>query len=150
MAIGVLSKLAWSVKQKMHAGIATELGVTRATVTRYLSGIREIPTWRLSQIERMYERTQYEILRTRGLAPDIATKYRGLLPDTFDTWVDRLETLKEKWAEGHTAARLRREDLDIADLLPGELEGIYDEEFDRITHSIDESGSDIEELEGSP
>jgi len=134
----------------MHAGVAEELGVSRATVTRYLTGIREIPEFRITQIDRMYERTQYEILRTRGLAPETATKYRGLVPDTFDTWVSDLEDMKVKWAEGHTAARLRREDLDIDELGSEGLDAIYDEEYDKLTDAIDESGHDIEELEGSP
>ncbi len=150
MAVGILSKLSWSVGQKMHAGIAEELGVTRATVTRYLSGIREIPEWRLSQIERMYERTQYEVLRTRGLAPNVAAKYRGLVPDAFDAWVDRLEDLKVKWTEGYLAARLRREGLDLDALSPDQLTAMYDEEYDKLTAGIDQAGSDIEELEGSP
>lgn len=150
MAVAVLSKLAWSVGQKMHAGVAIELGISRATVTRYLTGIREIPSWRLSSIERMYERTQYEILRTRGLAPQAATRYRGLLPERFDAWTTRLEGLKTKWSEGHLAARLRREDLDITDLTADELQALYDEEYDKLSDAIDESGSDIEELEGSP
>lgn len=150
MPVGVLAKLSWSVGQKMHAGVASELGVSRATVTRYLTGIREIPEFRLSQIERMYERTQYEIMRTRGLSPEASTRYRGLIPNSFDGWVDRLETLKEKWAEGHLAARLRREDLDLDDLTADQLQAMYDEEYDRLTDDIDQSNDDIEELEGSP
>ena len=150
MALPILPMLAWSVGQKMHAGIALELGVSRATVTRYLSGIRAVPTWRYTQISRMYERMQYEVLRTRGLAPNVAARYRGLTPDTFDTWVERLEDLKVKWTEGHTAARLRREELDLEDLTTDQLQGIYDEEYDKLTDAIDKRGSDIEELEGSP
>ena len=147
MAIAVLSKLGWSVGQKTQAGIAAELNVSSATVSRYLTGIREIPQWRFSQIERMYERTQYEIVRFRGLAPDAASKYRGLLPDTFDSWIEKLEDLKVKWSEGHTASRLVREDIDLADLAPGELDDIYDEEYDKLTQSIDQTGKDIGELE---
>jgi len=150
MAVAILAKLRWSVGQKMHAGVAGELGVSRATVTRYLTGIREIPEWRYSQIERMYERTQYEIMRVRGLAPESAVKYRGLMPDTFDTWTGRLEDLKVKWSEGHLAARLRREDIDFEDLTSDELQALYDEEYDKLTDAIDESGSDVEDLEGSP
>lgn len=150
MPVPVLTQLAWAVKQKMHAGIAGELGITRATVTRYLSGIRAIPQWRFTQIARMYERTQYEIMRTRGLSPESASKYRGLVPDTFDKWVDRLEDIKVKWTGGHTAARLRREDLDLDVLTPDEFQAIYDGEYDALTEDIDESGSDIEDLEGSP
>lgn len=147
MAISTLARLSWAVGQKMHAGVARDLGVTRATVTRYLSGIRQIPQWRLSQIDRMYERTQYEVLRTRGLAPEAAARYRGLAPDTFDGWVDRLEDIKDKFAAGHTAARLRREQLDIEDLGPEGLQTIFDEEYDKLADTLDDTGSDIEELE---
>lgn len=150
MAVGILSKLVWSVKQRMHEGVADMMGVTRPTVTRYLTGIREIPEWRYSQIERQYEKIQYEVMRTRGLSPEAASRYRGLAPETYDNWVDRLEDLKVKWAEGHTAARLRREDLDFEDLTTGELQAIYDEEYDRLTEDIDQSNSDIADLEGSP
>jgi len=150
MAIGILGRLAWAVKQKTHAGIAAELGVTRPTVTRYLSGIRDIPQWRVSQIEKMYERTQYEIMRTRGLSPEAASRYRGLVPDSFDNWTDRLEGLKEKWTEGHVAARLRRENIDLDTLTSNDLSDLYEEEYDKLTGGIDRSNNDIEDLEGSP
>ena len=95
----------------------------------------------------MYERTQYEIMRTRGLSPESASRYRGLSPDTFDTWTGRLEDIKVKWTEGHLAARLRREELELEDLEAGQLEAMYDEEYDKLTEGIDRSNANVEDLD---
>jgi len=150
MAIPILDKLQWLSGYMTHAAIAQELGVSRPTVTRYLSGERTIPVARFEEISKLYNRTQYRVMTEEGLAPEAAAKYRGLSPETFETWHESLTDIKEKYTGGHVAARLYREGLDITEMTPDELQRIWDEEYARLEDELYESGDDIEEFETSP
>jgi len=114
MAIPILDKLQWLSGYMTHAAIAQELGVSRPTVTRYLSGERRIPTARFEEISKLYNRTQYRVMVEEGLAPEAAAKYRGLSPETFEAWHKSLVEKKEYFTEGRMAARLYREELSMS------------------------------------
>jgi len=147
MAIGVLSKLSWSADYLTHSGVARQLGVTRPTVTRYLTGIREIPEWRLHQIDLMYNRTQYGQFRIRGLSPQTAARYRGLSPEASTTWIDRLETVVDKFAGGVAKSRAKGAGLDWDEMSESERDyWMYD--ADRaVREGLERSPEDIESFE---
>jgi len=143
-------RLTWATGFKTQEAIASELGVTRATVTRYISGVRDIPLERYEQLERMYERTVYVEMRERGLSPEAASKYRSLTPDTVDLWATRLEDAIQYNALGTASSYARRVGLNWEDI-PEDIQEEWlkvAEEHQR--EGLEYSGDDIEEYSESP
>jgi len=147
MPFNPVATLSWLASTRSHAEAAEMLGVTRATVTRYLTGIREIPTYRFTAIQRVYERTQYEQFRTRGLSPKAAAKYRGISPEATDRWLDRLETVADKWATGVASSRAKKLGKDWETLTYEEKESLLWEADAKVREGMERSPSDIGDFE---
>jgi len=127
--------------------IGTELGVTGRAVRYWLRGERGISATHFKTIERLYERSQYTIMRQSGLSPIQASKYRGLYPDTFDIWKDKIDTLVNKWKGRAIIDRLIKEDRGWDDLTDEEKDEYDWDAQEQIRDEIERSDKDIEGLE---
>lgn len=145
--LGFLSRLSWVVRTKTELGAARELGVSQPTISRYLTGLIDIPDWRLPMIDRMYERTQYEQFRARGLSPEIAAGYRGILPETTDMWLSRMESIVDTFTRGMVINRALGEGIDFMDMTEEEIEDYMWRAESDMRDALDESGKDIEDFE---
>jgi len=150
MAIPFISRTIWLTRRIGTGTVAAAIGVSTRAVDYWMRAERSPTSVHVSAIERLYERTQYARMTARGLAPLSATKYRGLYPETFDIWEDRLSATLDKFTSGHVGARLSREGLTVDDLTRQQFQDMWEEEYERLLSEVDESGDDIEELEASP
>lgn len=150
MPIPIISRVTWLIKEIGTGNVADVTGVTTRAVSYWQTGERTPTLEHQSILERFYESTQYSLMRDRGLSVEAASKYRGLYPDTYDIWTSRLEDIETKFTGGHVLSTLQRQGLSIADLSEQEYADIWSDEYDKLLDEIDESGDDIEQLEGSP
>jgi len=146
----IIERLTWTAGYKTHASIASELGVSRATITRYITGIRTPPIARFQQLERMYERTVYDSFRLRGLAPQASAKYRSLKPSSVDLWSERLEDTISYRSQGTAMVRVSKKGLEWAELTDEEQQAYYDEAEETQRDALERSEDDIEEYVESP
>lgn len=150
MPIPIVSRVSWLTKTIPARYIAEVVGVSARAVSYWATGERFPMPINVRALERLYERAQYATMRSMGIAPVPASKYRGLYPETFDLWTDRLQSTLDKYTSGHVEARMVREGKTIADYTGKEFADMWGEEYEKLLADVEESGDDIDELIASP
>ena len=142
-----LDKLTFTRRYTSLANLGRELGVTGRAVGYWTTGERMPTMAHRAGIDRMYERFQYSDMTGRGLAPQAAAKYRGLTPDTFDLWTERLESTVKTMRTNRVIRYLDREGIDADSLTSNEIRDLLSYYDEGSREALDEFGGDIEEAE---
>lgn len=142
-----VTRLAFTQRIMPTEAIGRELGVSGRAVRYWLTGERGIAAKHLQPIQRLYERTQYGIMRQSGLSATQSAKYRGLYPDTFDIWKGKLDDLVYKWRGRAILTRLHKAEIEWDDLTEDEKDEWLMDVDQQVRDEIDQSDKGIDDLE---
>lgn len=147
MPIPIVARTDWLTRVVGTGTVARELGVSTRTIGYWRTGERVPSLAHQSGLARVYDRTQYSAMRGIGLAPIPAAKYRGLYPDTFTTYFNRINDVVESIKTNRAVNYLVREGIDPMRVSKGYLDMLVDSYDAGARAAIDEFGGDVEESE---
>ena len=95
--------------------ISKNTGLSRWSVSRFLSGVGSLTMDKISDVRNTYRRELYSDLRDTGLSSTQARRFTSYTPESATDLISKISTKVRELAEGWAVRTLQKEGLPIID-----------------------------------